>query len=418
MTDGATGQSLSERLFIKRVEIAATLQDLAGDADGDLARLNTDVRGRLFEEVSGMSLDNFLVRAKRRSVEHFQKKDAWASFSTEDRERLVNEIASLPTALKDDDIAAKQFDYIVLSGELDLLCGLASFSVCQEKVVALAAKLETLSNVPLVRAEMALILEVQTDEYWQDIDAWALEQMRRRLRSLIKLIEADERQIVYTSFEDEIGAGTEVALPDVAVGTDKARFQMKARHFLKAHADHIAVYKLRHNEQLTAQDLAELERILIEEGGATEADLADAKSEGGLGLFVRSLVGLDRDAAKDAFAAFMAGKNLNANQIEFVTLIIDHLTEQGAMDPRRLYESPFTDFDDQGISGVFPGPKFRKSCRSWRMYAERRLLRQKGDGLESRLRITRGRLAVRHLDCPLVPPRAISARSNLNAKLE
>jgi type I restriction enzyme R subunit len=24
------------------------------------------------------------------------------------------------------------------------------------------------------------------------------------------------------------------------------------------------------------------------------------------------------------------------------------------MDPRRLYESPFTDLDDQGASGVFP----------------------------------------------------------------
>ena len=42
-----------------------------------------------------------------------------------------------------------------------------------------------------------------------------------------------------------------------------------------------------------------------------------------------------------------------ANQIEFINLILDHLTERGAMDPRRLYESPFTDFDDQGVAGVF-----------------------------------------------------------------
>jgi type I restriction enzyme R subunit len=50
----------------------------------------------------------------------------------------------------------------------------------------------------------------------------------------------------------------------------------------------------------------------------------------------------------------MAGKNLSGNQIEFINLIIDHLTETGAMDPSRLYESPFTDLDDQGVSGVFP----------------------------------------------------------------
>jgi type I restriction enzyme R subunit len=35
-----------------------------------------------------------------------------------------------------------------------------------------------------------------------------------------------------------------------------------------------------------------------------------------LGLFVRSLVGLERGAAKEAFAAFPGGTTLTANQIE------------------------------------------------------------------------------------------------------
>lgn len=70
-------------------------------------------------------------------------------------------------------------------------------------------------------------------------------------------------------------------------------------------------------------------------------------------MFIRSLIGLDRDAAKNAFAEMLTGQNLNANQIEFINLIIDHLTERGAIDPRRLYESPFTDLNDQGVSGLF-----------------------------------------------------------------
>lgn len=301
-----------------------------------------------------MTLDNFLVRAKRRYVEPFQVRDAWAALSPADRDTLIAEIAGLPSSLQDDDIAAKQFDFIVLSGQLALLQQTAAMLQCKEKVMALAAKLEELGNVPMVASEMALILEVQTDEYWTDVDAWTLEQMRRRLRGLIKLIEGDERNIVYTDFEDEIGEGTAIALPDGAVGTDKARFQMKVRHFLKQHADHITIQKLRRNEQLTPQDLAELERIMIEQAVASNDDIAGLQPEGGLGLFVRSLVGLERDAAKEAFAGFMASKNLNGNQIEFINLVIDHLTERGAMDPRRLYESPFTDFDDQGVSGVFP----------------------------------------------------------------
>lgn len=71
-------------------------------------------------------------------------------------------------------------------------------------------------------------------------------------------------------------------------------------------------------------------------------------------------MGMERDAAKSAFAGFLEGKALNSNQIEFVNLIIDHLTERGAMDPRRLYESPFTDLDDQGISGVFSQGEVQK----------------------------------------------------------
>jgi type I restriction enzyme R subunit len=355
ITDGALGVSLGQRLFATRVELAGFLQDLPDPEISDgLSQLDRDVRARLFDEVSGMTLDNFLVRAKRKAVEHFQQADAWQTLSGEDRNALIHEVAGLPSSLEDNDITAKQFDYIVLSGQLALLQNQATFARCKEKVMAIAARLEGLGNVPMVAAEMALILEVQTDEYWQDIDAWALEQMRHRLRALIKLIEGDERIIVYTDFTDQIGTGTTIDLPDAGIGTDKARFQMKVRHFLKQHADHITIQKLRRNEQLTPQDLTELERIMVEETGASDDDLAGARGEGGLGLFVRSLVGLERDAAKGAFAGFIADKNLNSNQIEFINLIIDHLTERGAMDPRRLYESPFTDFDDQGVSGVFP----------------------------------------------------------------
>lgn len=65
-------------------------------------------------------------------------------------------------------------------------------------------------------------------------------------------------------------------------------------------------------------------------------------------------MGLDREAAKGAFAALLEGRTLSASQIQFLDLVIDCLTARGAMDPRLLYEAPFTDFDSHGVDGVFP----------------------------------------------------------------
>ena len=77
---------------------------------------------------------------------------------------------------------------------------------------------------------------------------------------------------------------------------------------------------------------------------------------GGLGRFVRSPAELDREAAKRAFGEFLAHRPFSADQLEFLDLIIDHLTERGLMDPKLLYESPFTDFDPNGVDGVFSRP--------------------------------------------------------------
>ncbi len=66
-----------------------------------------------------------------------------------------------------------------------------------------------------------------------------------------------------------------------------------------------------------------------------------------------SLVGLDRRAAKEAFADFLSNHRLQGNQIEFVNMIVDSLAERGVVEAARLYESPFTDV---APSGAFRQP--------------------------------------------------------------
>ena len=90
------------------------------------------------------------------------------------------------------------------------------------------------------------------------------------------------------------------------------------------------------------------------EGVPVAHGVQEITQAGGLGLFLRTLVGLDRKAAKQAFSALTDGRTPTSAQKEFLDLLINHLTEQGVVDPARFYESPYTDLSDQGISGVFP----------------------------------------------------------------
>ena len=92
---------------------------------------------------------------------------------------------------------------------------------------------------------------------------------------------------------------------------------------------------------------------MVEAGAGRRKDLNKVRSHGELGLFVRSIVGLDREAGKRAFDGFLAGKTLTANQIQFVNLVIESLTQSGWMTAAQLYESPFTDFSPRGVEGVF-----------------------------------------------------------------
>ena len=92
----------------------------------------------------------------------------------------------------------------------------------------------------------------------------------------------------------------------------------------------------------------------LDQGIAAPEDLEAIKAEQGMVRFLRSLTGLDRAAAKEAFSGFTTSHRLNADQLEFLDLIIDALSETGFVDPKNFYESPYTDIDSQGIVGVFP----------------------------------------------------------------
>ena len=169
-----------------------------------------------------------------------------------------------------------------------------------------------------------------------------------------------QKKVVYTNFEDELGPTKTMDLPQVTAALNMAKFKEKARQFLKVHESHISLQRLRRNQPLTPTDLVELEKMLVDAGGSVALITQAKEQNSSLGLFIRSLVGLDREAAMEAISSFLTGGKETPDQIEFIHLIIDELTKNGFMEPGWLLEAPYVDIHAEGPFGIFPPQKAAK----------------------------------------------------------
>lgn len=103
------------------------------------------------------------------------------------------------------------------------------------------------------------------------------------------------------------------------------------------------IAKLKGNIPLTAEDVQALEKALWSEVG-TKQDYETAYGQKPLGEFVREIVGLDMNAAKEAFAQYLNDATLDSRQIYFVNQIVEYIVHNGMMkDLSVLQEAPFTD---------------------------------------------------------------------------
>lgn len=123
----------------------------------------------------------------------------------------------------------------------------------------------------------------------------------------------------------------------------KLNYKAKAEYYIKQHQDNIAIAKLKTNQPLTPADVAALEEVLWCEVG-TKQDYEQEFGTKPLGEFVREIVGLDMNAAKEAFSEYLINTSLDSRQIYFVNQIVEYIVHNGMMkDFTVLQEPPFTD---------------------------------------------------------------------------
>jgi type I restriction enzyme R subunit len=344
-------EPIKQRIFKQRLNIAHALQE-RGDTDDALKELEQGLKSQMHETVDSLNTDNFIVRKVRQTVESYSQRDSWNELSERDVAAISKQLTGLPSA-DDDHETARRFDLMILNLQASILEKTQAQVGYQKAIRVMAANLEEKKAIPDVASQMELLLALQTDDWWADVTLPMLEGVRRKLRNLAKFVDPNkQKETVFTDFEDEFqGKGKE--RPIITPNETLADYRTRVEKYIRDNQDHITIRRLRNNQPISKADISSLEDLLFEkEQLLPREQYSSIYGEKPLGLLVRSVVGLDRNAAKSVFADFISRSPLTPDQMRFLNEIIERLIKNGLMNPGELFEAPFTDFHSTGLFGV------------------------------------------------------------------
>ncbi len=333
----ANMMALQGAIFNLEFQIVYKLQDLQYQVERLIA-----YRNKLVEMMTGkvqeLNRENFAVRQHLKYVDTYSVAVNYQTLTYEDTLVVREELA--PLILPDgDEASAVRFDALMYGIELAYLAG-KKYGKARSDLFKKVSGIASVANIPEIQVKADLINKILHTDYLDNAGIDEFECIRENLRNLMKYI--PKEVIRYdTDFSDDI---LSVDWRESELENDELKnYKTKAEYYVRQHQDHIVIAKLRTNKPLTAGDILALEEILWKEIG-TKDDYVAEYGEKPLGEFVREIVGLDMNAAKEAFSEYLTNANLDSRQIYFINQIVEYIVHNGMLkDYSVLQESPFTD---------------------------------------------------------------------------
>lgn len=343
--------TLQEGLFNIKVEMVYQLQGLAFQTD-KLQEYRKELVKDLVTQVKALPRDSFAVKQHLRIIDKYQAEEDFSSLIYENTLQIAEHVAPLvlPTG---DEVSASRFDMLIYQIELAMLIE-KSCKRAKNDVIHKAAELSKYGTIPAIAQQQELIEQIIHNDYLERAGISDYEDIRLKLRSLIRFIPENDRVSYDTDFTDDV---LSIECRESQLDNDDlANYKKKVNYYILQHQNIPAIAKLKGNQPLTPEDVRSLENILWNELGTKEQyDAQYGKTP--LGELVRSIVGLDQKAANEAFSQFLSNTELDSGQMYFVRQIVNYIVRNGMMkDLSVLQESPFTDmgsiselFDDVAI---------------------------------------------------------------------
>lgn len=332
--------SLTERIFGLRADIAFHLQHQRFQEDEYCREFHNELKSILKEQVMALSDSHISVRSKWEEVSHFKNEDNWLSLSEVDVHTLKSDIAPLlPKNTMEP--TAKMFDALMLAIELSYVDEEfnADKKIAQVQNVA-GVLIEQKATLPQVQAKMTTLKEVLSVVAWENVSMQWLEKVRKDLRELIQFLAGERGKKFVIDIHDVITDDGEAEGVQMRVS-----YKQRIIDFLANNRNLPVLKKIYNLEQLSIDDINELERILWEELGSKEDYINHTQGMlcgGNVAAFIRSLIGVDRREALEKFSDFLNDSELNAEQEDFLNTIVQYVCENGDITKEIVVnESPF-----------------------------------------------------------------------------
>ena len=234
---------------------------------------------------------------------------------------------------------AKKFDLLSLYTQLGMIDESFDSQRHESQITRIADALRKKASLPDVQAKMPLLNEIMTSAFWENKTLASIENMRREVRDLMKYLKGDGGKTFTVNIEDDVTDGGEAGEFNTTM-----TYREKLLDFLTNRRDHPVLQKIHNLENLTSDDIEELERILLQELGSKEdyerylrrermtADIPVA-------AFIRKIVGLDRKKAISLFTEFISANTLTAEQEEFINNVLNYVCQNGDMEKKVFREN-------------------------------------------------------------------------------
>lgn len=322
-------QSLSEKLFGLRLDIAVALQAPTYQADEYAKSFHDELKGMLRNQIVGLNDSRIAVRKHLAIIHDFRQEEKWQFVSPVDAQRLKSDVAPLLAPSKDDEFS-KRFDLLVLNRQLALVADIeGDGEIYQTKIINIANMLEQKSTIPQINDCLDVIREVQGANFWETVSLGSLERIRLKLRDLIHYLQKQGDNRTFTvNIEDDITMNGDEIVPVLP----KVTYKQKVLDYLNENSDSTAIQKIIHLEKLTSEDLESLERVFWEELGSKQDfdHLTDNKPyKGNVAMFVRTITGIDREKARKIYLDFIKGNELTSQQELCLKEIMDFVCING-----------------------------------------------------------------------------------------